>query len=179
MTETPIEKDIIETCDICGEYQGSPAQIRGHRPRCKGKEPIIIEEPILRERPKPERKNRVPFGSPKLSMDPPSDDGFVYRRFNDNWSHEPGRLRRAMNAGYEIAEDYPRSVVGTNKDGSEIIGVVMRIPKELYEEDQNLKQKAVDRVDESILQGTFEAKAGDNRYIPDGIKIWSSNNENR
>ena len=67
--------------------------------------------------------------------------------------------------------------VGTNDDGSPIEGILMRIPQEWYDEDQALKQQEVDRVDEAIMAGTLESKAGDNRYIPDGIKIHSDNRE--
>jgi len=61
---------------------------------------------------------------------------------------------------------------GSNEDGSPIEGVLMRIPKELYDSDQALKQKEIDKVDQEIHRGRFQEKPGDKRYIPpDGIKI--------
>jgi len=120
----------------------------------------------------PKRLPRVPFGSPKQRLTNPGDPRFAYRVFNDNWRKEPDRVARAKAAGYEVVSGYPDISVGTNDDGTAIKGVLMRIPKELYEEDQKAKQKEVDRVDQEIRRGQFQEKAGDKRYIPSpGINI--------
>ena len=58
-----------------------------------------------------------------------------------------------------------------------IKGIVMRIPMEIYDEDQKEKQKVVDLVDQAINKGDMEKQAGENRYIPDGIRIHSDNQE--
>jgi len=194
MTEEAIinlSPDIKASCKWCNEYEGSERQVRGHEMRCKmrpqNKKPEAVQPPdVPREteakaEPElpPKRRERIPFGVPQKKLNAPDDDQFNYRVFNDGWSKEPGRIQRAMNAGYEVVENWPRVAVGTNEDGSAIMGVLMKIPKEWYEEDQKLKQKEVDRVDQAIKTGKIEAKEDDKRYIPDGIKIWSSHNENR
>jgi hypothetical protein len=70
-------------------------------------------------------------------------------------------------AGYEmVPHERSGEAVGTNEDGSEITGVLMRIPKELYEEDQAAKQREVDKVDEQIMGGSLTEV--EHRYAPDG-----------
>ena len=58
-----------------------------------------------------------------------------------------------MAAGYEVVED-DRSGgnVGTNDDGSEIKGVLMRIPEKWYKEDQGKKARELDKIDERDLE---------------------------
>uniref|UniRef100_A0A6M3IPC0 Uncharacterized protein n=1 Tax=viral metagenome TaxID=1070528 RepID=A0A6M3IPC0_9ZZZZ len=167
------------TCDLCKTYTGPRMKVRGHRIRCKGLPQVASE----RDRPAPNRKDRVPFGSPQSRLPGARNDGYHYRLFNDNWNKEPGRIQRALNAGYEVVQDFTAMAVGTNEDGTAIKGVLMRIPKELYEEDQKLKQKEVDLVDQAIRGGKIEKKEGDNRYIPtryvpEGIRIVENQNEN-
>jgi hypothetical protein len=139
-------------------------------------------EPQPRERERPERSERVPFGVPRQRIIRPTgceNDGFQYRVFNDNWANDPGRIQRAKQAGYEVVDNFEPLPVGSNDDGSPIKGVLMRIPQEWYDEDQKLKQKTVDAVDAAIKAGTLEQSASDKRYIPDGIKVWGSHDENR
>ena len=120
------------------------------------------------------RKKRVPFGSPAPRLPRGDDDRFVWRVFNDNWRREPGRIQRAKDAGYEVVGGCDEVAVGVNEDGSAIKGVLMRIPKELYDEDQKLKQKEIDKVNEQINRGSFQEKPEDLRYVPkDGIRIES------
>lgn len=166
-------------CNICNEYEGSERQVISHKIHCKKKEetvnPMNVEP---RKREQSDRKKRVPFGQPEKRLNAPEDDEYVYRVFNDNWRKEPQRIQRAEQAGYEHVEGWKEVAVGTNDDGSPIKGRLMRIPKEMYEEDQRAKQREIDRVDEAILKGKLEERAGDNRYIPQGIKIHSNNREN-
>ena len=135
-------------------------------------------EPKPRER-ESNRRERVPFGVPQRKFpDVPDNDGFQYRIINDNWMKDPARIIKAEKGGYEKVEGYDSMNVGTNDDGSIIKGHLMRIPKEWYDEDQKEKRKEVDRVDEAIKAGTLEQKARDNRYIPEGIKIYANHHEN-
>ena len=124
------------------------------------------------------RKTRVPIGVPEKKWSCPVNDGYHYRVFNDGWMARPGNIQRAKAAGYEFVtsdnEKEKPQIVGTNDNGTPITGYLMRIPKEIYDEDQAAKQKAVDRVDEQIRAGSFQQGAGDHRYIPTtGIKIQS------
>jgi hypothetical protein len=126
------------------------------------------------------RRDRIPFGSPEKKWGCPLNDGYHYRVFNDNWAAKPGNIEAAQAAGYEFVEsnnekEKPK-VVGTNENGTAIKGYLMRIPQEIYDEDQKVKQKVVDRIDEQISAGSLQQGAGDNRYIPAmGIKISSDN----
>lgn len=169
-------------CEFCdkeftGEGDKDPkAQLHGHTIHCP-KNPTV-QARRRSEGIEPERKERIPFGMPTRKFSCPTDDGFHYRVINDNWSKEPGRVQRAKAAGYEIVDTFEPLAVGTNEDGSAIKGVLMRIPEELYEEDQKLKQVEVDKVDEQIKSGTLERKKDDKRYSPSGIRVWDSHNEN-
>jgi len=136
-----------------------------------------VTEPEIPQatREQPKRKERIPFGVPQQSVITPKNDGYVYRVFNDNWSREPDRIQRALDAGYEKVRDVRAR--GTNEDGSAIEGVLMRIPKELYESDQKLKQEENDKIDREIRRGKFQEKPGDKRYVPSsGISIESKIN---
>ena len=135
----------------------------------------VKEEEPPKETPQPRRKERIPFGVPRPSIETPKGDGYHYRVFNDNWSREPDRIQRAVDAGYEVVRNV--NARGTNEDGSPIEGVLMRIPESLYKEDQSVKQKEIDKVDQEIHRGRFQEKASDKRYIPpSGIKIDSKLN---
>jgi hypothetical protein len=139
-------------CLNCNEVEFDTAlQLRGHQMKCR-----------------PRKQERVPFGLPeKRFADVPSDDGFYYRIFNDNWKKEPGRVKRALKAGYEIVDHFESGGnVGTNDDGTEIKGVLMRIPKELYEQDQAAKEGKRMEVDKQIYRGKFEAGQDGGRYLP-------------
>jgi len=177
-------------CEVCGEYiDENRRKVNMHEMSCKKKaaaqeaqEETIVEpeEPTAepREREKPDRKERIPFGALKKRLPSvPDNDGFQYRVINDNWSKDPDRVKRAMQGGYEKVEGYDQMVVGTNEDGSAIKGTLMRIPQEWYDEDQKVKQREVDMVDEEIGRGKLDEKPDDKRYIPDGIKMWSGQEE--
>ncbi len=147
------EEKVEYRCELCGTYVTDSAQkLSVHQIHCKKKTG---------------RSERIPFGVPVKRFNAPDDPRFVYRVFNDNWRKEPGRIKRAQMAGYEIVE-HERSgeAVGTNEDGSEITGVLMKIPRELYEEDQAAKQREIDKVDEQIMGGTLTNV--DKKYEPDG-----------
>ena len=181
-------------CDICNqivyyeEGKNPERVLNGHKIRCKEKQNKEMETTVTEEEPtqelrqgsreetpteEPPRKKRVPFGVPKQHFTAPDNDGYHYRVFNSEWAKEPGRVERAKLAGYELVNrEGARSVVGTNEDGSPITGMLMRIPQELYDEDQKLKEVELDKVDEQIYGGDFASKPGDKRYMPSdgGVK---------
>lgn len=161
-----------ETCKECNKvFEGADAKaklfnhMRSHNVRERS------------DTPKTDRKERIPFGMPQRKFNCPENDGFHYRIFNDGWASDPGRIQRAQLAGYEIVEGAEQIPVGSNENGSAIKGILMRIPKELFDQDQKAKQKAVDRVDEAIKGGTLEQGKNDRRYSRDGIHITGSHNE--
>lgn len=166
------------TCNICNDYKcDSPQKLGLHKHHCAKRNPDSIPK---QEDVSPEvdtrnpREERVPFGEQETRLPSgPSDDGYYYRVFNDNWRKEPGRVSRALRAGFE-AVDVPSSgmTVGTNEDGSEIKGVLMRIPSELHDQDMAAKEEKLLEVDKQIYSGRYQKSKGDGRYIPsEGISI--------
>lgn len=152
------------TCPICEkEFETADELAKHNQMSCK---PPGETKGVKRYK----RNKRIPFGVPTKRFNAPDNPDYVYRVFNDNWRKEPGRIERAMNAGYEVATSNTNESVGTNDDGSEIKGVLMRIPKAFYEEDQRKKQEELDKVDEQIYQGKFTKAPGEHRYIPGGFK---------
>lgn len=149
------------TCENCGKEFESEQQLRGHNMKCRPQRSNISRDTI-------NRKERIPFGSKTTSFaNVPQNDGYHYHVFNDNWHQEPGRIQRAINAGYEFV-DHPESgsTRGTNQDGSQIKGVLMRIPEEFHKEDLALKEEERSKIDAQIYGGTFQKQKGDGRYIP-------------
>jgi len=145
-----------KTCEICGVYKyTTEQQIQGHTYHCLKKHNQTEEKP---KEEKPDiRKERVPFGVPTKRFNCPENDGFHYRVFNDQWKKEPGRIQRAKMAGYEMVDNPVSGItVSTNEDGSEVKGVLMRIPKELYDKDQAVKARKLDEIDKQIHRGKFD-----------------------
>lgn len=170
-----MDEQQVFTCEYCGKDDFETArQLQGHKMTCKPK--------YERERQEREettaRKKRIPLGIPRLSTQAPEKDGCVYRKFNDNWRHDPTRIQRAKEAGYEIVgeNDVTGRTVGTNDDGTEIKGVLMRIPEELYDEDQAEKIRRTEEAEKQIYEGTHTMQAGEKRYNPSGgTKIITKN----
>lgn len=146
-------------CEYCGKDDfETQKQLAGHNMTCK---PKHTERKVTRE-------NRVPFGVMEQRFsDVPKNDGFKYHVFNDNWQKDPGRVERALNAGYERVEHVNSGkTVGTNDDGTQIKGVLMRIPKEWHEEDKAKREEKLLETENQITQGTHLRQKGDGRYIP-------------
>lgn len=160
-------------CEYCGEAEFDTAmQLRGHQMKCKPRQEM---EKAQEEKPT-RRQERVPFGAPRARLNKQRpDDGYHYRVFNDDWRKDPGRVARALKAGYEVVDEPDsRQTVGTNEDGTEIKGVVMRIPKHLWQEDQKLKEEQRKIIDDQIHRGRHAAQQGDGRYVPsEGIRMTS------
>jgi len=158
--ENQEEKEMFK-CWICKEAEfDSKQKLSVHQTHCK------LKHPNYRE-----RTERVPFGQPvqRFTISKEDRKKYHYHIFNDNWKKDPGRIQRALAAGYEVVEhDRSRESVGTNEDSTEIKGILMRLPTELYEEDQAAKQKKIDEIDNQIYRGKLEQAANDNRYLPGG-----------
>ena len=120
------------------------------------------------------RRTKGMLGVQKQKMAFNIPEGKVGRIFNGSWMKDPSRLQDAMDAGYRFAtykdgvitDDTAESVgeagnnvtvkVGVNKDGSEIVGYLMLIDKEFYDEDQEIKQAVVDNTDSRIKRGELD-----------------------
>ena len=194
--ETPVYNDGTEKyeCAYCGQYADEDKKkVNAHSIHCAARaeasdEPDILQSPLpapepeemdLQERIRRIREKREESGynERQQSHDPFPNDGYHYHIFNDKWKRQPNRIRDMIAKGYEAVDDESQLHRGTNDDGSGIVGIVMRIPQEIYDEDQKAKQVEVDKVDEAINRGSLEEKPGENRYVPDGIRMHSDNRE--
>lgn len=183
-------EELLDDGTVCGkEYTGSKekVQLNAHKRQHKSymeklekeKNPDKKEE-SLREKIERIRRDRTPIGVPTMNWSCPDNDGYQYRVFNDEWMSRPDNIQRALSAGYEFVDSEEKrqkpKVVGTNDNGTPIKGYLMRIPKEIFDEDQAAKQKDIDKVDEQIRSGKFQQGTNDSRYIPTtGINITSDN----
>lgn len=98
------------------------------------------------------QRNRISFSG--------LDDNFVYRVFND--VSEGERIKAAQAAGYDFVQSDEQlgdsrvaeaGKVGKNVSkhvGNGVRGYLMRIPKELYTEDQASKQQQVDATEAAM-----------------------------
>jgi len=131
-----------------------------------------------------ESRRRTPLGRHrrKLSIDHlniPKDK--VARWVND----KPGRIMQAIEGGYQHvrkpkgatrvgeeelitsnAGNSVSAVVGADEGGRPITAHLMVIDKDLYDEDQDYKQKQVDELDNAIKAGAVEP--GEGQYVPEG-----------
>lgn len=111
---------------------------------------------------------RLPFGSAVQRLDYPPRPGYFRYWFNDN----PGRLQRALAAGYKHVLDADGKTVhrpvGTNGPiGGVLMGYLMEIPRAWWEKDIAAAQKKVDQMDADIRRGNVEGEVGkDGRYVP-------------
>ena len=113
------------------------------------------------------KTKRVPIGGKRDILAVRNQDpNFVYRWVNDT----PGRIERFKEAGYEVVlqdvEVGHKTVDRGSKVGSAIMrqvgglltAVCMRIPKELYDEDQAAKAEAI-LEQELAMRAEAESKA--------------------
>jgi hypothetical protein len=130
-----------------------------------------------------EARKRVPLGRHrrKLSVDHlniPKDK--VARWVND----KPGRVAQALEGGYQLVRNPQNelagedtlvtgqlgealtAVVGSDEAGRPITAHLMVIDKDLYDEDQDFKQRKLDELDNAIEKG--EVEPGEGQYIPSG-----------
>lgn len=127
----------------------------------------IVEEAEVNE------DTRLPFGSAQQRLDYPRREGYYRHWFNDT----PGRLARALAAGYKHVLDNDGKVVhrpvGTNGPGGGLLsGYLMEIPVEWWNNDMIAQQKKLDQIDADIRRGNIQGKVGeDGRYVPESRPI--------
>lgn len=124
-----------------------------------------VEEPTQDASPAPAPvpkmlKPRVPIGQRRpMAISETLDPNFEYRHVRGN----PLNLQRFIDAGYEFVEDSvqvgdaglmrgsrPDSRVSIPSQDSNDRMYLMRLPKKLYDDDQNAKQREVDRTEEAL-----------------------------
>lgn len=118
------------------------------------------DEAIIAELPKRvTRETRTPVSGPRDILTVTfKDPNYFYRWVKDF----PGRIQRFENAGYEIVVDQNARVgqrtvdsgsrlgsAVTRLDGANVL-VLMRIPLEWYNEDQESKQRELDLLEETL-----------------------------
>lgn len=133
-------------------------------------------------KPKTERQQRVPLGTPqaKLAVEPRS--GYMRRWIND----KPGRIQKALAGGYQHvtqvveSDEEKRSenisaVVGVNEDGTPMRAFLMEIPQRLYDQDQKAKEAEIAKIDDTIRRGNVRKADPKDRnafYVPsEGISV--------
>lgn len=156
----------------------------------------VDKKPTAQIRTESQRETSVPreryiFGAPqqKLSL-LKHDPGFHYHWINDY----PGRVTQAQLGGYAfvMAEEVNllpgvvdlntdagsrvSMIVGQADNGEPLRAFLMKIPLDLYQENQAYHQQRVDQVDAAIRQGRTTADtASDAFYQPKGQPIRLSN----
>ncbi len=100
---------------------------------------------------KPPGRTRVPFGSARQKMAVEPRPGYHRHWFND----EPGRVDRALEAGYSHVTDVKtgenkKMVVGRYESGAPQTAYLMEVPQEWYDEDQAAEQALVNEREETI-----------------------------
>lgn len=114
------------------------------------------------------RVTRTPLGKRNVLTVKGQDPNFHYRIVND----QGDRVQRFLDAGYElvsandvqVGDKRVNQAKGTGSNAEVSVGggdkaFVMRIKKEWYEEDQNVKQAEIDH-----LESSTKAKALDGTY---------------
>lgn len=99
------------------------------------------------------RAARKPFGAMEQKLAYPQRNGYHRHWFNDH----PGRIADAKAAGYDhvlgVDKKPVKRPVGTGREGGVLMGYLMEIPEELWQEDMAREQLLADRVDQSIARG--------------------------
>ena len=118
---------------------------------------------------KAERPKRIPVGGPRNIMTvADKDPNYVYRWVNDT----PGRIERFKEGGYEVVTG--NNEVGTKtvdrgsklgsaitkSVGGQLTAVLMRIPKEWYDEDQAAKMAEIDALEASMKEQATRDRYG-------------------
>lgn len=138
------------------------------------------------------RKTRIPPGVATPSAAYPSRPGYKRRVVADrpgrlekflrgSWTfvseddldeQNPGRLKAGMREGQDSRVS---QVIGSNRDNSPLVGYLMEIPEELYDEDQAVKMERVDELEGALRQGMDadgSSRPGeDGRYVPSHTPI--------
>jgi hypothetical protein len=133
--------------------------------------------PARQEEVQQRRRRRESLGADRnMKLSVPEDfkdPNFEYRWVNDR----PGRVQQLHGEDWDVVSgDVDTSSIGTNvkRVSNKLDGehaVLMRKPKDYFEQDKAEKQAALDKVDEALRRGappSSEGLAGPNSYVPGG-----------
>lgn len=117
-----------------------------------------------------DRPERIPVsGSKDILTVKGRDDGFVYRWVND----EDDRLYRFERGGYDfVSHDASigtrgvdtssgTSTVISKNMGKGVTAYLMRLPRELFDEDQKAKAKRIDAIEDTMKKALKDGSSGD------------------
>lgn len=112
------------------------------------------------------RETRIPFGNFEQKLAYPNREGYRRYWFND----EPGRIQKALEAGYEhvfdpIQKQNVSRVVGRNESGGSLTAFLMEIPQEWFEEDMAAYQKIIDEKEAGYKRGKVETAGADSQDV--------------
>ena len=148
-------------CDLCEKEFDTVHQLSGHK---MGAHKSRVEN----------RKERIPVGIRRTKLGANIASDKVGRWVND----EPGRLQAFIDGGYDFVED-PQAIDSSDDIGTRKCKVVdrrtgkkaylMQIDKNLYNQDQAVKQARNDDIDKRIQSGKLDNKLGNAGYDA-GIK---------
>ena len=140
---------------------------KGHTGWQKRKD--IMENTASKDvRPDRSKPVRTPLGTRNRLTFKGLDENFHYHVIND----KDGRLQRAQDGGYEFVESTEglgdqmaaeASKMGKNVSkpvGHGVTGYLMRIPKELYDEDQKAKQREVAATEQTMKSNKSKEEYG-------------------
>jgi len=176
-------------CEFCGEPFDTPAQLRGHVRGGHNDNPLP-DSPVRNRNHDKNRKERVGIGSLKRKLFVSNiPKGKHARWINDNWRKDPTRIQDALQSGWTFLKrdgvtvgqgsidentdmgDLISKAVGVNEDGTAITGYLMVIDQDLYDEDQAVKQKVPDKIDEAVLGGEeFKKSVDGHGYVPENAQ---------
>jgi len=149
-------------CDQCDFEAETAQQLNGHK-MGKHKRGDRTDE---------KRKKRIPVGVKQYKLKSEHSEGKVGRWVNDVGD----RLKRFQRGGYEHVDD-PDATESSDGLGSKKCKIVdsatglkaylMEIDQELYDEDQEVKQAELDKVDNRIKTGKINNELGDAGYTTD------------
>ncbi len=130
---------------------------------------------------------RVPFSGQryKLQLSEADNEGFKRRKMVPRWfNDQDGRIQRALSGGYKFVKpEYATSLgsgaihEGNTDEGIRVSKIVskgdpviraylMEISRKYYTEDQALKQKVNDEIDEALKVGQAGGAEVENQYGP-------------
>ena len=136
------------------------------KPKAEELQPVSEQPQVEKQEPRrpveggQERKRRVsPFGARNILSVSNLDPNYQYRIISDN----PGRLQWFLDRGYEVVTDDSHEIgdkvvdrgsklgsgVTRNLGGGKT-GILVRILKEYYVEDQMVKQESIDALEASM-----------------------------
>lgn len=154
-----------------------------------------MENPANERRTTVDEDSRIPMSLPQLMLQVPEIEGYVMHWFADR----PGRIPRAIQAGYEfvqpdevkinnfgLASDLMQSGNtdlgtrvsvhgGTAENGGAERLYLMKVKKEWYDKDMELREQNSDRVVDTLRQGLTGA---DRERMTDASKRYAKNTDN-